>query len=204
VVLIVGTFVILSQAVPRILNPEPAHAPGMLLIAVIGIAVNGAAVLRLRGSESTNARMVTWHLLEDVLGWVAVLLVGLILLFFDWYVLDPILSILIGLFVLYNVVRVLKEALSLFLQAVPAHVEIASMEEKIIELEHVRSVHHTHVWSLDGEHHVLTAHVVVGVETTREQAMRLKKDIQHVLRPYNFEHVTLEIEFGDDDCAMGE
>lgn len=97
VILIGGSLYILSEAVPRILAPEATNAPGMLFLALVGIAVNGLALFRLKGSQSLNVQMVTWHFLEDALGWVAVLLVSLILLFTNAYILDPILSILITL-----------------------------------------------------------------------------------------------------------
>ena len=105
IVLIIGSLVILSQAIPRLLDPEPTDARGMAIVAVVGILVNGIAVLRLRGGKSLNARVVAWHLLEDVLGWVAVLIVSIVLLFTNAYILDPILAIVVTLYVLINVVR---------------------------------------------------------------------------------------------------
>ncbi|MFH2055081.1 MAG: cation diffusion facilitator family transporter, partial [bacterium] len=94
VVLLVGSFFVLSEAISRLFQPEQSLAEGMIAFAVVGILVNGVAVLRLRGQTSLNASMVAWHLLEDVLGWTAVLVVGVTLLFTDIPILDPILSIL--------------------------------------------------------------------------------------------------------------
>jgi cobalt-zinc-cadmium efflux system protein len=89
IVLIVGSIFILVNAIPRLLNPEPTNAQGMIVFALVGIAVNGLAVLRLRSSKSMNARVVALHLIEDVFGWVAVLIMSIILLFTDYYILDP-------------------------------------------------------------------------------------------------------------------
>lgn len=202
VVLILGAIFIISRAVPRLLEPQHTDAGGMIAFALIGIAVNGAAVLRLRGSRSLNARVVAWHMLEDVLGWIAVLVVGTTLLFTDNHLLDPILSILIALYVLYNVVKNLRETLGLFLQSVPSNIQLDEIMQRVDALEHVDSTHHTHVWSLDGEHHVLTTHVVVDEGISKPDVRRVKDAIKHVLQEYELSHITLEIEYGDDDCAM--
>lgn len=124
VILIVGSLFIISRAIPRLVEPEHTDAQGMILFAIIGILVNGLAVFRLRSSKSMNARVVAWHLLEDVLAWIAVLIVGIALLFTDNHLLDPILSILIAIYVLYNVIRKLRETVGLFLQSVPRSIEI--------------------------------------------------------------------------------
>lgn len=201
-VLVLGALLIVSRALPRLLEPEHSDAGGMILFAVVGILVNGAAVFRLRSSRSLNARVVAWHLLEDVLGWIAVLVVGIALLFTDNHLLDPILSILIALYVLYNVISNLRETLGVFLQSVPGSIEMDEILERVSALPHVSSTHHTHVWSLDGEHHVLTTHVVVDEQLSKVDARAVKDAIKRVLVAYEFSHITLEIEFGDDDCAM--
>jgi cobalt-zinc-cadmium efflux system protein len=204
VVLLVGSVIVLSKAVPRLFNPQQSNAQGMALLAVAGIAVNGWAVLRLRGSRSMNARVIVWHLLEDVLGWVAVLVVAIILLFADIKILDPILSILITAYVLFNVIRNLRETLTLFLQGVPADIDLDAIEQEIIQIEDVRGIHHTHIWSLDGEHHVLTAHVVVDEATASEDVILLKREIRDSLRRYEFSHLTVEVEYGLADCALDD
>jgi cobalt-zinc-cadmium efflux system protein len=202
IILIVGGLFVLSEAIPRLLNPEHSNAQGMLLFAIAGILVNGAAVLRLRGGKSVNTQVVTWHLLEDVLGWIAVLIVSIVLLIWDIHVLDPILSILITLYVLYNVVRNLRKTLRLFLQSVPDNVELAAIEERLQQVENVRNTHHTHIWSLDGQHHVLTTHVVVDEAASKEQMLCIKEDIRHLIHEFDITHVTVEIEFGDSNCIM--
>lgn len=202
VILIVGSIFIISRAIPRLLEPEHSDAKGMIVFAIIGILVNGLAVFRLRTSESMNARVVAWHLLEDVLGWIAVLIVGIALLFTDNHLLDPILSILIAIYVLYNVIRSLRETIGLFLQSVPRSIEIEEILGKVNAIEDVCSTHHTHIWSLDGEHHVLTTHVVVEDSISKVDVRRLKDAIKRVLEEYEFSHVTLEIEYGEGDCAM--
>lgn len=202
VVLIIGSLIILIEAIPRLFSPEHANAQGMILFAVLGVVVNGLAALRLRGEKSLNARAIAWHLIEDVLGWVAVLAVSIVLLFTDFYILDPLLSILITIYILFNVLKNLKQTLAVFLQAVPENVDAASIDERLNEIEHVCSTHHTHVWSLDGEHHVLTSHIVVDEDVSKEQVLCLRKEILELVRELAFAHSTIEIEFGDDDCGV--
>jgi cobalt-zinc-cadmium efflux system protein len=202
VVLIVGTFVVLSETIPRLMDPEPTNAPGMVLFAVVGVLVNGAAVLRLRGSHGLNAQMVAWHLLEDVLGWVAVLVASVVLLFSDFYLLDPLLSVLITLYVLYNTGRNLRKTLVLFLQAIPEHINQEQIEHTLQKISGVQSTHHTHIWSLDGENHVLTTHLVVPPDASKAHIVRVREDTQAAVEDLNLEHLTIQIEYADEPCAM--
>ena len=203
IVLVVGSVVVLTEAVPRLFTPEPPHAAGMLGFAVIGIAANGAAAWRLRGRESFNTRVAAWHLIEDVLGWVAVLVVSVTLLFVDLPILDPALSIAITTYILFNVLSNLRRTLMLFLQAVPEEIDLRELERRFGTLAHVRSTHHTHVWSMDGEHHVLTSHVVVDSQATRDDIARLRSDVAKLCEEYRFAHTTVEIEWDDEECRMG-
>ncbi|MGD9092074.1 MAG: cation diffusion facilitator family transporter [Anaerolineales bacterium] len=202
IILTLGSFFVLVRAIPRLMEPESVNAQGMVLFAVVGILVNGLAVFRLRGSKSMNAKVVAWHLLEDVLGWVAVLIVGIVLIIFDIPVLDPILSVLIALYILYNVIRNLRQTVGLFLQAVPESIEIDQIEKELHAVEHIQSTHHTHIWSLDGEHHVLTTHVVLDEAISKDDVLCVRAEMKDMLAAYDFSHITVEIEFGEDDCAM--
>lgn len=204
IILVTGGIFVLSEAIPRLLNPQHSNAQGMLLLALAGIAVNGLAALRLRGDQGLNARVVAWHLLEDVLGWAAVLLVSVVMLFWDIHILDPLLSILITLYVLWNVARNLRRVLATFLQAVPENFDVAEVEDRLRSMQNVQSVHHTHIWSLDGQNHVLTTHVVVDECTSREQVVELKREINALAGELDMAHTTLEIEYEDEDCRMKE
>ncbi len=201
IILLGGSLFILSKAVPRLLNPEAVHVPGMIFFAIIGILVNGAAVLKLKSGKSLNERMVSWHLLEDVLGWVAVLIVGVVLLYVDLPVLDPILSVLVTLYVLWNVLKNLKRVFLVFLQATPDSFEVSVFEEKVLELSKVVSVHHTHIWSLDGEDHVLSTHVVMEAKSTRAEVVKVKSELKKLLHGYSIDHLTVDIEYEGETCV---
>lgn len=201
IILIAGSLFILSEAIPRLLNPQHSHAGGMIFLAIVGIAVNGAAVLRVRKGQSLNAQVVSWHLLEDVLGWIAVLIVSISLLITNLPILDPILSILINIYVLFNVVRNLRKTLALFLQAVPETLDLPEIENALREIPQVQSVHHTHIWSLDGENNVLTTHLLVDPEASKADLIRIKNDVCKMTASLSLAHSTVEFEFGDD-CSM--
>ena len=203
-VLLAGSIYVLSEAIPRLFQPEPAHAPGMLAFALVGVVVNGAAALSLRGRQSLNARVAAWHLIEDVLGWVAVLVVAVTLMFVDLPVLDPALAVLITCYILYNVIRNLRRTLMLFMQAVPEDIDLPDLERHLGKLAHVCSTHHTHVWSMDGAHHVLTSHIVVDSQTTKTEVARLRAEVAELCEEYHFAHTTIEIEWGDEECRMAK
>jgi len=200
IILLGGSLVILVRAVPRIISPEPLNAQGMLLFAILGIVINGVAVLKLRKGVSINERVVLWHLMEDVLGWVVILVASIVLNFVDIPILDPILSVLITLYILYHVLVNLREVLSIFLQKVPKEYSIPDIEQELGTVPAVQSVHHTHIWSLEGQKHFLSTHVVLGNEIKQEEIVCVKKEIRDLVKARGIEHVTMEIEFANEDC----
>ena len=202
-VLIAGGLFVMAEVIPRLLNPEATNAPGMILLALGGIAVNGVAVWRLQGGGSMNAKVAMWHLLEDVLGWVAVLIVGITLLFIDLYILDSILSLLITLYILYNVLGHLKKTAELFLQAAPEGVDLSHLTQRLRSINAVEDCHHTHLWSLDGNHHVLSTHLVVDQATNQNEISDIKQRAREELGGLQLSHITIEIEY-PGDCSMAE
>jgi cobalt-zinc-cadmium efflux system protein len=200
--LLIGSIIILIEAIPRLTAPEPTNAAGMVLFAVLGILVNGIAVLRLRHDQTMNARAVAWHLFEDVLGWFAVLIVAIVLVFWPIYILDAILSIVITIYIAWNVFSNFRKTLTLFLQGVPENIDIDDIDKQLRSINQVQSTHHTHVWSLDGENHVLTTHVVVDAGLSKDAILCVRRDLQALLSTLSFSHSTIEIEFGEGDCGM--
>ncbi|MGY4688690.1 cation diffusion facilitator family transporter [Salibacterium sp. K-3] len=203
-VLTAGSLFILSEAVPRLLNPESPNAGGMLLLSLLGMTVNGAAVLKMKSGHSMNEKVVSWHLLEDVLGWVAVFIVSVVMMFWDAAILDPLLSVLITLYILMNVLKNLKKTLFLFLDAVPEEMDAVAIEQSIRSIPNVEDTHHTHIWSLDGEQHVLSTHVVLCEDISKGEVMRVKSSIKEALGHYPLEHITIETEFTAEDCSLAD
>lgn len=202
VVLVAGSVYVIYEAVQRFINPETSDAKGMFLFALIGIAVNGYAAWKMSSGKSLNERVISWHLLEDVLGWVAILVASVVLYFYNTPYLDPALSLVITIYILWNVVKRLKETLFLFLQGTPPDIDIIHIQKQIESLQNVENVHHTHVWSLEGEHHVFTTHVLLKNIDSVSQIDQVKNEINTTLKKYHFTHITLETELDPSNCSL--
>jgi cobalt-zinc-cadmium efflux system protein len=202
--LLLSSLYVLSEAIPRIVTPEHSDAKGMAILAIIGVAVNSFAMFKLTGQKGLNTRVVALHLLEDVLGWAAVLVVAIVLLFKDIHILDPILAILITLYILGNVVKNLRSLVPLFLQAAPEDVDMEKIVRDIESIENVMATHHAHIWSLDGEHNVFTAHLVIDRELSPSIYEEIKEKVQDVTRKYGLYHSTVEIESPGEVCRISD
>ena len=203
-ILLLGSIYLISEAIQRIQNPEVSDAQGMILFALVGIAVNGYAAFKVSKGSSKNEKVISWHLVEDVLGWVAVLIAGIVLYFKNVPWLDPALSLGISLFILWNVFKNLKSTILIFLQAVPEDISLDELKAEICDLEKVDSVHHMHIWSLEGEHHVFTVHVKLKPIENLLELNEIKTEIKTLLKTYPFSHYTLEIELDQEKCLMTE
>jgi cobalt-zinc-cadmium efflux system protein len=199
VVLITGSVLILSRAIPKILNPQPAYAPGMIILAVAGLVVNGTGALKIKSGEGVNARVVLWHLLEDTLGWSAVLIISIVLLFTEFYIIDPLLSCIITGFVLFNVFRIMRKTAGVFLQKVPEGFNLASFKEEISRIPGVIEVNHIHIWALDEENYVMSGHLRIKKNSHKKDIIAIKNRAREIIRKYKVYHSTLEIEYTDEE-----
>ncbi|MEA3303166.1 MAG: cation diffusion facilitator family transporter [Pseudomonadota bacterium] len=199
-ILIIGSLWILTEALPRLMNPQMPNAVGMIWLAILGVSVNGFAAYKLSGGKTLNEKVLNWHLLEDVLGWVAVLIISIALLFVEWPILDPILSIAFTLFILINVLKRLSQTIRLFLQAAPDNRIAEETRGKLQALEHVAGIHHLHVWSLDGERHVLSAHLLLDKPISSDTQNAVKMALRAALEEFDFAHTTIELEQSAETC----
>ncbi len=203
-VLITGSIFVINEAVGRIISPEHTDAQGMLIFALIGVSVNGYAAWKVGHGKTLNEKVISWHLLEDVLGWAAVLIVSVVLMFKDIHYLDPVLSLLITAYVLWNVIKRLRETLYVFLQGSPDDISIEELETKFLERDFVDETKHLHLWSLDGERHVFTAHLILKDVSEYSEIVNAKKEIREILKPYNFSHSTIEAELDKETSSLIE
>lgn len=203
-ILLLGSAYLISEALQRLQSPEPSDAQGMIIFALIGVAVNGYAAYKVSFGTTQNEKVISWHLMEDVLGWVAILIAGIVLYFKEIPWLDPALSLGISVFILWNVFKNLKSTILIFLQAVPESISLEEIKGKICQLAKVDSVHHMHVWSLEGEHHVFTVHVKLKPIENLQELNEIKTEIKTLLKSYPFSHYTLEIELNQEKCLMTE
>ncbi|MBQ6847645.1 MAG: cation transporter [Clostridia bacterium] len=199
VILLVGSVLVIVGAFGRILKPTEINYNGMIIFAVIGAAVNFVAAYFTHGSESLNEKAVNLHMLEDVLGWVVVLIGAVVMKFTDIIILDSLLSIGVAVFILIHALKNLFEALNIFLNKTPKSIKIEEMKKVVLETEGVLGVHHIHVFSLDGVQNIATLHVV-----TNGDYGEIKHTIKHKLEHLGITHTTVELENENERCGDTE
>ncbi len=194
-ILLFGSAAVIYNAVLRIASPKEINYDGMIVFAVVGVIVNFLAAMFTHGGESLNQRAVNLHMLEDVLGWLVVLVGAVVMRFTDFALIDPIMSICVAVFIFASALRNLKMAVDLFLEKAPHSVNVEEIREHLRKIEGVIDVHHIHIWSLDGQNNCATMHVVaVG------DAHRIKEEIRRELSHHKVGHVTLELESQEEHC----
>ncbi len=204
IVLTVGSVLVISESVQRIFNPSQPNAKGMLIMAVIGIGVNLVAMLRLRKGNSINERVISLHFLEDVLGWVAVLLGSIVMMFYNVPILDPLLSLGIAAFILFNVYKNMKSVFQIILQGVPENISEEKIRDLIKGFPEIKDAHDIHVWSMDGNYNIVTLHVVVSDALDIAQQEELKTRIKQSLGKLAIQHATVELETENYNCVKPE
>lgn len=194
-ILLLGSAAVIYNAIGRIISPTEIHYDGMIVFAVVGVCMNFAAAYFTRNGDTLNQKAVNLHMLEDVLGWVVVLIGAVIMRFTDITVIDPLLSIGVALFILLHSLRNLKEVADLFLEKTPEGICIPELKAQLCKLDGVLDVHHVHVWSIDGRHHSATLHVVA-----KSDAHAVKEAIRAALLGHGILHVTMELEAEGEPC----
>lgn len=200
-ILLGGNLFVIYEAVSRLLHPQEVKPEGMLGLAILGIIVNAYAAYRLSKNDGLNTKMVMYHLLEDLLGWIAVLIVSIILMFKPWYQLDSILSILISLLILRGVYKNLIKVSLIFLQRFPDELELATIKDKLLKLELISDIHAIKGWSIDSETYYLRFHVRVPENTMIREIDHLKKEIKTILHEHKVKYSTIEFEANHYECS---
>jgi cobalt-zinc-cadmium efflux system protein len=200
VILLLGSILVLAKSIPRILNPEQPEVNGMIGLAFLGLAVNGFAAYRVSSNSSLNSRMISLHLLEDVFGWAIVLVAAIVMKFWQFPQIDAILAVMLASWVIFNVFKGLKSSIQIFLQMIPMGFDVSKISMRMTSIPGVESVHHLHAWTLDGEKHLLTAHLKVSTKAVEEWAdikVKVKKLLQE---EFSIFEATLEIEHQTEQC----
>lgn len=194
-ILLVGSILILVEAIGRLFNPQEVNAQGMLWLSILGIIVNGLAALSVKRGKTLNERAVFLHIMEDVLGWIGVLVISIVMIFVNLPILDPILSISITIWVLYNVYKNLKATFNILLQAFPKNVDVKKLTKEIEAIDNVISIHDLHIWTQDGNSHVMTLHIVA-----EKNYEAIKNKVREIAKTFNIDHVTIELEDKYSSC----
>ncbi len=194
-ILFIGSIFVIYNSILRIINPVDIHYEKMIIIAVFGVIVNTVAAYFTKDGKSLNQKAVNLHMLEDVLGWIVVLIGAIIMNFTNIKIIDSIMSIGVSIFVLIHATKEFKEILDLFLEKVPKDISIDKIKNNLLNVDGILDIHHIHVWSISGEEIFLTMHVVIN-----KQDKEIKNIIRETLKKMNINHVTIEIEEKDEKC----
>lgn len=194
-ILLIGSTIMIGKAIGGLFEPAEIHYNGMIGFAVVGVCVNFLAAFLTHKGDSLNQKAVNLHMLEDVLGWAVVLVGAIVMRFTDFAVLDPIMSMGVSVFILFHALKNLGTTMEIFLEKTPHGMDVSEIREHIIAMDGVKDVHHIHLWSLDGQHHYATMHVV-----TDQDNHEIKAQIRGELRKHGISHTTLELESVGEHC----
>ena len=194
-ILLTGSIFVIYEAVKRLINPQEINYNGMIIISIIGVVINTLAAMATKEGDSLNQKSVNLHMLEDVLGWVVVLIGSILIKFTNITYIDAILSIGVALFILRHAARNIKEVLDLFLEKTPENIDIEELKHHLKEIKGIIDVHHIHIRSIDGYNNFMTLHAVV-----KKYDSEIKKQIKEELEEHGICHSTIELELENEEC----
>ena len=194
-ILLVGSILVIVNAINRIFNPMEIHYDGMILFAIVGVCVNFAAAFITRDGDSMNQKAVNLHMIEDVLGWIVVLIGAIVMRFTDFALIDPIMSIAVAGYIFINAIRHLRSSLSPLLERIPQGIDVAEISKHVKNIPGILDVHHIHIWSMDGQNHYATMHIV-----TNDDHHHIKEAVRAELKEHGIGHTALELETEGEHC----
>ena len=195
IILLVGSVIMIINSINRLINPININYDGMIVLAIVGCIINFIAGKITHHGHSINQKAVSLHMLEDMLGWIIVLIGSIIMKFTSWNWIDPILSILVSIFIGYHAIKTLIQITNVFLIKTPKHINLDIIKASLILLPGISDVHHIHVWTLDGETILASMHIVVN-----EYNSGLKNMIKQTLQKRGIDHTTIEFETINEKC----
>ncbi len=198
-VLFFSSCVVIFNAVRRMFSPIEINYNGMLIFAVVGFVVNFAAAMFTHKGHSLNEKAINLHMLEDVLGWVVVLVGAVVMRFTDIAIIDPIMSVAVSAFILTSAAKTAKKAIEMFLEKAPSGIDVNKVAESITAIAGVSDVHHIHIWSIDEKNTCATLHIV-----TDFAADAIKEKVRKELLHMGISHVTIELDAkkGEEEACL--
>lgn len=197
VILIVGATLVIVNSIPVLFNPQPLNHQGVFWVAVGAILVNGFSAWLISRGESANEKLLNIHLFEDLFGWIVVLAMSILLNYKDWYILDPIFSMAIAGWILYVTIPEFLRISKFFLQAVPETIDADKLRESIQQLDGVNAISHFHIWSTDGQQHMMSLTITTTSESKQIQE-GIKQEIRKIVLEHNISHITIEVLYDPD------
>ncbi|XDD48142.1 cation diffusion facilitator family transporter [Leptospira sp. WS39.C2] len=202
VLLSVGSIFMIIESIKRFITPAESKPDVMFVLAIVGVLVNGIAMIRLNHGTSFSEKAVFLHFLEDILGWVAVLIGSVCMYFWDLPWLDPMMSFGIAIWILYNAYGNTKQVMRIFLQAVPVSLDRSDLVAHWNLIKGVNSVHDIKIWSLDGNHHVASLHVLIDKKVKLSEFQKIKQKIRNIASQFEIIHTTIELETDEEECKL--
>lgn len=199
VILITGSILVILENITKLFNPQPVNDEGILWLGIIAVSINLLASLVVHKGKTKNESILSLHFLEDTLGWLAVILMAIILKFTDWYILDPLLSLVISIFILTKAIPRFWSALKIFLDAVPEGVETGNLEKDLEALVNVKSVNQLSIWSMDGLENNAIIHLCLE---DWEQMMETKNQVRQLLEERGIQNITIEVDASQSNHAQ--
>ena len=191
VILMTGSVLVILENITKLVHPQPVNDEGILWLGIIAVSINVLASLVVRKGKTKNESILSLHFLEDTLGWVAIILMAIVLRFTDWYILDPLLSLVISFFILSKAIPRFWSTLKIFLDAVPEGVDIKQVKSDLEQLDHVASINQLNLWTMDG----LEKNAIVHVCLKKMEHMEVCKEaIRAMLKDYGFQNITIEVD----------
>ena len=200
IVLTIGSIFVILGGINRILNPVAINYNGMIIFAILGVVINLLAAYFTREGDSINQKAVNLHMLEDLLGWVLVLMGSILMKFTNISLVDSFMSIGIAIYILINAFKNLKDISDLFLEKTPKDISVEEIKKHLLEIKEIIDIHHIHIWSMDGVTNYSTMHIVTEDKNIKEIKSRIREEMSQL----GISHTTIEIEDKNDNCDEKE
>ncbi len=198
-ILLVGSVIIIYNVVPRLIKPLSVNYDAMIIFGIFGLLINLYATIKIMRSKDKDKKINT-HMIEDTVIWLFILTGSICIKVFDSVIIDPILSLLIAIYILYQVYKYMKNIYNIFMEKVPKNVKIDEIKKDIEENENIDNVHHIHIWSMDGVNNYMTAHIHLNKVLSEEEIIKTKNDVKNKLMEDKINHITLEVEYFNEKC----
>lgn len=198
-VLLVGSVVIIYNVIPRLIKPLEVNYDAMIIFGIFGLLINLYATIKIMRSKEKDKKINT-HMIEDTIIWLFILMGSICIKVFNLVIIDPVLSLLIAIYILYQVYKYMKNIYNIFMEKVPKNIKIDEIKKEIEENENIDKVHHIHIWSMDGINNYMTAHIHLNKNLSEEEIIKIKNDIKNKLKEDKISQITLEVEYFNEKC----
>jgi cobalt-zinc-cadmium efflux system protein len=201
IVLIVISIYLFIEAFERFNNPEPIKGKIMFIVASIGLVANIAGTLLLKkdAKHNINVKASYLHLLTDVLSSIAVIIGGILIYFYEIYWIDPVLTFAIGLYIIFETIKIVRETVDILMQATPKNIDLFKLKEEIEKIKEIDNVHHMHAWNLNDNECFFEAHIELKNDIRISESDEVKKLVWQKLHDFNISHSTIQMEFNCSD-----